>query len=89
MLRLNVRPIETVKLDMFYYHFLFDQEKSLNLSNAHYSDEVNFIATWKFIKSASLIGSFAVAIPNAGGEEFTKGGDKVWLQGMIYASYEI
>ena len=45
MLRLNMTPADNIVLDLIYYHFLFDQPESFNLTNKHFADEINLISS--------------------------------------------
>lgn len=87
--RLVLTPEESVTLNLIYYNFTFVNPSSFALTSANYGNEVNFLTDWEFSESLSFSAGLEAFIPNEGGKQYL-GGDanKIWLQGMLSASFE-
>jgi hypothetical protein len=87
--RLILTPEESVTLNLIYYNFTFVNAKAFDLTSANYGNELNLLADWEFTKSLNFSAGLEAFIPNEGGKQYL-GGDanKVWLQGMLSASFE-
>lgn len=87
--RLVLTPEENLTLNLLYYHFTFDNARAFDLISANYGNEVNFLTDWDVSDSWAISVGLEAFIPNEGGKDYL-GGDanKVWLQGMLSASFE-
>ena len=85
---LSVKPVKSLDMHLFYYHFNIDQPESLadNVTASDFADEINLIADWQATDKLSVSGVLAVAIPGEAARQFT-GGNQTWLQSMLYASW--
>ncbi|MGR9012823.1 MAG: hypothetical protein ACU83U_04185 [Gammaproteobacteria bacterium] len=86
--RLVVNPIEDVTMNLIYLNFKFDDPKVWNVKSPHFGNEVDLVADWSVNSSIDLAAGIETFIPNAGGKQVYNGGNKVWVQGMVYASFK-
>ena len=87
---LNAKPVKSLDMHLFYYHFEIAQPESLaeNVTASNFADEVDLIADWQVTERLSLSAVMAVAIPNEAARQFT-GGGKTWFQSMLYAAWSL
>ena len=87
--RLVLTPQESLTLNLLYYNFTFDNARAFDVASANYGNELNLLTDWQVCKSTSLSVGLEAFIPSEGGKQYL-GGDanKVWLQGMLSASFE-
>ncbi len=87
--QLVLTPEESVTLNLIYYNFTFVNPSAFDLTSANYGNEVNLLADWEYSESLSFSAGLEAFVPNEGGKQYL-GGDanKVWLQGMLSASFE-
>lgn len=87
--RLVLTPEESVTLNLIYYNFTFVNPSAFALTSKNYGNEMNLLTDWAFSESLSFSAGLEAFIPNEGGKQYL-GGDanKVWLQGMLSASFE-
>ncbi len=100
MLRLSFTPLSDVYLNLFYYHFEFDNPAAsfklgINtppITASHYGDEFNIIADWEVNEHLLLTGAFAAFMPGEGAKQLTavlnSSANKTWVQAMFYASFK-
>ncbi len=87
---LSTKPVKTLDMHLFYYHFNIHQPESLadNVTAHSFADEVDLILDWQVFDSFSLSAVLAVAIPGEAARQFT-GGGQTWFHSMLYASWEL
>lgn len=85
--RLVVSPRDDVTVNLLHYHFTFDDPKVWNVNSPHFGNEVDLVADWSVNSTVDLSAGIETFIPNAGGKE-VYGGNKMWIQGMVYASFK-
>ncbi|MCK5354542.1 MAG: hypothetical protein KAJ63_05450 [Methyloprofundus sp.] len=87
---LNVKPVKSLDMHLFYYHFEIAQPESLadNVTASNFADEVDLIADWQVNERLSMSAVLAVAIPNEAARQFT-GGRNTWFQSMLYAAWSL
>ncbi|TXK95537.1 hypothetical protein BMR02_12640 [Methylococcaceae bacterium HT1] len=87
---LSTKPVKTLEMHLFYYHFNIHQPESLadNVTAHSFADEVDLILDWQVFDSFSLSAVLAVAIPGEAARQFT-GGGQTWFHSMLYASWEL
>ncbi|SMG66316.1 secreted protein [methanotrophic bacterial endosymbiont of Bathymodiolus sp.] len=87
---LSAKPVKTLDMHLFYYHFNIDQPESLakNVTAHNFADEVDLIADWQATESLSISAVLAVAIPNEAARQFTGGGN-TWFHSMLYAEWAL
>jgi hypothetical protein len=85
---LSVKPVKSLDVHLFYYHFNIDQPESLgdNVSASNFADEIDLVADWQATERLSISGVLAAAIPGDAARQFT-GGNQTWLHSMVYASW--
>jgi len=87
---LSTKPVKTLDMHLFYYHFDIHQPESLanNVTAHNFADEVDLILDWQILDSLSLSAVLAVAIPGEAARQFT-GGGQTWFHSMLYVSWEL
>jgi hypothetical protein len=88
--KLVLTPKESVTLNLIYYHFAFVNAHMFDLTSKNYGNELNLLTDWNVTDTMSLSIGLEAFIPNEGGKQYLGGNDanKVWLQGMLSASFE-
>lgn len=86
--RLVLTPEESVTLNLIYLNYTFVNPAAFALSSANYGNEVNLLTDWAYNDSLTISAGLEAFVPSEGGKEYLGGGNKVWLQGMVSASYE-
>lgn len=88
LLRVEMAPTENIVVNVMYYYFDFNRASALgtHVSNQHFADEFNLIIDWFATDNTLFSATFATAIPGKGGQQFS-GGNKTWIQFMLYGSY--
>jgi hypothetical protein len=88
--KLVLTPKESVTLNLIYYHFAFVNARTFDLTSKNYGNELNLLTDWNVTDTMSLSIGLEAFIPNEGGKQYLGGNDanKVWLQGMLSASFE-
>ena len=94
LLRLELRPVESVTLNLLYFHFNLAQLTTTNVSrdgkihtvnvnSKNLGDEVNFAVDWAANKHLVFTGLYGFNVPGEAARQFT-GGNKVWSSFMLY-----
>jgi len=85
---LSGKPVNSLEMHLFYYHFIIDQPESLadNVTASDFADEIDLVADWQATTRLSISGVLAAAIPGDAARQFT-GGNHTWLHSMVYASW--
>lgn len=86
--RLVVTPIENVTMNLIYINYKFDDPKVWNVKSSNHGNEVDLIADWSVNSSVDLAAGIETFIPDEGGKQVFGGGNKMWAQGMVYASFK-
>lgn len=83
MVRLQVQPLESVGVSLFYYNFKIHDAGEFGVKDDAYADELDLVIDWSVNDhlNISLVG--ALAIPDDGATEHT-GGDDNWTYVMLY-----
>lgn len=83
MVKLNVKPVDSISFNLFFYHFRLDNHEGFGVQSQDFADEWNLTVDWTANEhlSFSLVGAYAD--PDSGAREFT-GGDDEWSYGMLY-----
>lgn len=87
--KLVLTPQESVTLNLIYYHFTFVNARAFDLTSSNYGNELNLLTDWNVTDAMHLSVGLEAFMPSEGGKQYL-GGDanKVWLQGMLSASFE-
>ncbi len=87
---LSTKPVKSLDMHLFYYHFNIDQPESLadNVTASNFADEVDLIADWQVTERLSFSAVLAVAIPNEAARQYT-GGGQTWFHSMLYAEWTL
>lgn len=85
MVRLSLTPVDSVSVNLFYYHFELDDADGFGVQSSDFADEWDLTLDWAATKllSFSVVGAYAK--PDDGAKEYTGGNDD-WFYGMVYAS---
>ena len=94
LLRLELRPVENLTLNLLYFHFNLAQltttdvsrdgaVHTVNVNSKNLGDEVNFAADWEVNKHLLFTGVYGFNVPGQAARQFT-GGSKVWSSFMLY-----
>jgi Alginate export len=94
LIRLELRPVESLTLNLLYFHFrlahLTTTEVSrdgvihtVNVDSKNLGDEVNLAADWMVNKHLVFTGVYGFNVPGQAARQFT-GGSKVWNSFMLY-----
>lgn len=86
--RLVVTPIENVTMNLIHLNYKFDDPDVWGVNSRHYGNEVDLVADWSVNSTVDLSAGIETFIPNEGGKQVFSGGNKMWVQGMVYASFK-
>lgn len=86
--RVVVTPVEDVTVNLIYLNFKFDDPKVMKATSSSFGNEIDLVADWAVNSSIDLSTGLETFIPDAGGKQVYNGGNKMWVQGMIYASFK-
>jgi hypothetical protein len=86
--RLVVTPIERVTMNLIYLNYKFDDPNVWGVNSRHYGNEVDLVADWSVNSTVDLAAGIETFIPNEGGKQVFSGGNQMWVQGMVYASFK-
>jgi hypothetical protein len=88
MVRVKLKPLETLTTSVIYYRFTLDQPSALapNVTNDHFGDEIDLTADWQATDKLLLTGVFGALLPGDAAKQWT-GGNKAWLSSMLLVSY--
>ena len=87
---LSTKPVKSLDMHLFYYHFNIDQPESLadDVTASNFADEVDLIADWQVTERLSFSAVLAVAIPGEAARQFTRGG-QTWFHSMLFAEWTL
>jgi Alginate export len=94
LIRLELRPVESLTLNLLYFHFRLahltttevsrdDEVHTVNVNSKNLGDEVNLAADWAVNKHLVFTGVYGFNVPGQAARQFT-GGSKVWSSFMLY-----
>jgi hypothetical protein len=86
--RLVVTPLENVTVNLLYLNYKFDNPDVWGVSSARYGNEVDLLTDWSVNSSVDLAAGIETFLPDEGGKQVFGGGNKMWVQGMVYASFK-
>ena len=85
MVKLNVKPVDGVAVNLFYYNFRLKDAEAFGVQSADFADEWDLTVDWTPTDYLTISAVAGYVSPDAGAREWT-GGDDGWSYGMIYAS---
>lgn len=85
--RLVVKPVDDVTVNLIYLNFKFDDPAVWGVNSTKFGNEVNLLADWSVNSTVDLAAGIETFLPDTGGKE-VYGGNKMWVQGMVYASFK-
>jgi len=85
MIKLNVKPIESVSANRFYFKFRLDDAAASGVASRDFAEEWNLTLDWTATDYLTISAVAAYVDPDKGAREYT-GGDDSWAYGMLYAS---
>jgi Alginate export len=99
LVRLELRPVESVTLNLLYFHFRLAQltttdvsrdgaVHTVNVNSKNLGDEVNFAVDWAVNKHLVFTGLYGFNVPGKAARQFT-GDSKVWSTFMLYMGVRI
>lgn len=86
--RLVVTPVERVTMNLIYLNYKFDDPNVWGVSSRRYGNEVDLVADWSVNSTVDLAAGIETFIPDEGGKQVFSGGNQMWVQGMVYASFK-
>jgi hypothetical protein len=84
MVKLNVKPADSLSINLFYYNFRIDDEDSFGVEDNEYADEIDFIVDYTYNDHLMFSLVAAWATPDDAAKQST-GGDEDWYYGMLWA----
>lgn len=87
MTRLVVTPVDDVTVNLIHYNFRFDDPKVWGVKSSRFGNEVDLVADWSLNSTVDLAAGVETFLPDVGGKE-VYGGNRMWVQGMVYASFK-
>jgi hypothetical protein len=85
--RLVVTPTEGVTTNLVYLNYNFVDPKVWYTDSAHFGNEVDLVTDWAVNDSIDLAAGIETFLPDMGGKQ-VYGGNRMWVQGMVYASFK-
>jgi hypothetical protein len=85
MVKLNVKPLESVSASVFYYKFDFHDAGTAGVKSRDFADEWDLVVDWTATEHVTISAVAAYVSPDKGAEQYT-GGDDAWSYGMLYGS---
>jgi hypothetical protein len=85
MVKLNVKPLESVSASLFYYKFKLHDAAAAGLHSDDFAEEWDLIADWTATEHVTVSAVAAYVSPDKAAREYT-GGDDGWSYGMLYGS---
>ncbi len=86
--RLVTTPIDNVTMNLIYYNFKFDDPAVWGVRSNRFGNEVDLVADWSVNSTVDLSAGIETFLPDTGGKQVYNGGNKMWVQGMVYASFK-
>jgi hypothetical protein len=90
MLRANLKPLQRVELNVFYYRFALVEPAALapGVTSDDFGDEVDITADWKATDRIDVTGVLGCLMPGDAAQQWV-GGDDDWLYAMLYVSFRL
>ena len=85
MLKLNLKPVDSVSASLFYFKFRLDDAEGFGGGSSDFAEEWNLTVDWTATDYLTISAVAAYVDPDDGAREYTGGGDS-WTYGMLYAS---
>ena len=85
--RLVVTPIDNVTVNLIYLNFKFDDPAIWKVGSARFGNEVDLVTDWAVNSTVDLAAGIETFLPDVGGKQ-VYGGNQMWVQGMVYASFK-
>lgn len=85
--RLTLTPTERISLNLIYLNYEFVNPSAFDLTSSHYGNEIDLLADWSVNDTVDLAAGFETFVPSEAGQQYL-GGNKTWVQGMLYASFK-
>jgi hypothetical protein len=85
--RLTLTPTERISLNLIYLNYEFVNPSAFDLTSSHYGNEIDLLADWAVNDTVDLAAGFETFVPSEAGQQYL-GGNKTWVQGMLYASFK-
>lgn len=85
--RFVITPIEGVTTNLVYLNYSFADPKVWHIDSAYFGNEVDLITDWAVNDSIDLAAGIETFLPGLGGKQ-VYGGNQMWVQGMVYASFK-
>jgi hypothetical protein len=85
--RLTLTPTERISLNFIYLNYEFVNPSAFDLTSSHYGNEIDLLADWSVNDTVDLAAGFETFVPSEAGKQYL-GGNKTWVQGMLYASFK-
>lgn len=85
--RLMVTPTERTTINLIYFNYEFVNPEAFDLTSAYYGNEIDLLGDWSVTDDIDLSAGIEAFVPSEGGKQYLEG-NKVWVQGMLYASYK-
>lgn len=85
--KLTLTPTDNTAVNLIYFNYEFVNPAAYNLTSANYGNEVDLLGDWSVNEAIDLAAGLEVFVPEQAAKEYL-GGNKVWVQGMFYASYK-
>jgi hypothetical protein len=85
MLKLNLKPVESLSASVFYYKFKFHDAGAAGVTSRDFADEWDLIVDWTPTAHVTISAVAAYVSPDEAAKELT-GGDDDWSYGMLYGS---
>jgi hypothetical protein len=85
LVKLNVKPVDSLSINLFYYNFRLDDADSFGVDDKEYADEIDFIVDYTYNDHLSFSAVGAWATPDDAAKQSTGGNDD-WYYGMLYTS---
>ena len=85
MLKLSVKPLESVSANLFYYKFKVHDANAAGLDSDDFADEWNLTVDWMATEHVTISAVAAYVSPDKAARQYTGGSDD-WSYGMLLAS---
>ncbi|WP_157197992.1 MULTISPECIES: hypothetical protein [Methylomonas] len=86
--RLVLSPTESVTVNLIYLNYQLDDPAVWSVSSSDYGNEVDLVADWAVSDAVDIAAGIETFIPNKGGKQVFGGGNEMWIQTMVYASFK-
>ena len=87
--RLVLTPEDSVTLNLIYLNYTFVNPAAFSVTSPDYGNEADLLADWQFTEIIKFSAGIEAFIPSEGGKQYLGGNaNKVWIQEMLYASFD-